>query len=91
MIRYFKEFSNYLEQNYVAAVAISSGKIAPKINSAPLSLINPVFKALEIATNYVNTQIAKNRSKCMADIAHNISAFNDIIGTASIEITLQKR
>ena len=54
MIRYFKEFSNYLEQNYVAAVAISSGKIEPKINDQPLSLINPVFKALEIATNYVN-------------------------------------
>ena len=55
MIKYFKEISNYLEQNHVAAVAISSGKIAPKINNQPFSLIGPVFKALKIATNYVNT------------------------------------
>ncbi len=65
LIRYFKEFSNHLEQNYVAAVAISSGKIAPKINSAPLSLINPVFKVLEIEINYLKTQKAKNQSKSM--------------------------
>ncbi len=27
----------------------------------------------------------------MANIAHNISAFNDLVGAASMEITLQKR
>ncbi len=44
--KYFVEFSNFLEQNYVAAIAISSGKISPKINSAEVPLIGPVFKAL---------------------------------------------
>jgi hypothetical protein len=27
----------------------------------------------------------------MANITHNISAFNDLVGAASMEITLQKR
>jgi hypothetical protein len=97
-MKYFKEFCNYLEQNYIAALAISSEKISPDSNSSDLvtefgsvvPFIGPVFKILQMAKDYIKAECTKNQSKNMAQIAHNTSSFNDLVGTASIEITLQK-
>ncbi len=56
-----------------------------------MPIFGPVFKALQTAKNYVDTERIKIESKSMANIAHNVSAFNDLVGAASMEITLQKR
>jgi hypothetical protein len=52
-----------------------------------MHLIGPVFKALA----HLYKERAIHQIKPMSNIAHNVSAFNDLIGAASIEITLQKR
>jgi tetratricopeptide (TPR) repeat protein len=102
--KYFKEFVSFLGRNYIASSVIASDRVEAKVNHQTIipmvaeatidivpNYLSILLKALQKGTNYIYKKRAENNAKAISNIAHDISAFNDIVGFVARTIILKKK
>ena len=92
---------NFHEENISNNIVGASKLLAPNLANetahiitnigSKMPFIGPVFEVLKLAMDFVDTQKATNQAEAMAKIAHNIAAFDDLVGHVAVQITIGKR